>query len=145
MNFEEQCDPNKYFTISKINKEKMQQAGLTMSVAELRNLARRRPHLTQIFTGSNTDETKRQLVKVYAYADFIADNEKCRKIEITPAKTIIEDIMRHHNWSKIEFADYYNFELSQVSRWLAGKTQPRAETYTMLKNVYDNLLKSKAI
>lgn len=145
MNFEKQCDSNKYFTISNISKEKMEKAGLTMTVAELRNLARQRPHLTQIFTGSDTDETKRQLVKVYAYADFIADNEKCRKIEITPAKTIIEEIMKFHNWSKIEFADFYNLELSQVSRWLSGKTSPRAETYTLLKNERDILLKSKAI
>lgn len=70
MKLEEQVNMDIYFSISKINPERMRVFGITLSINELRELARKRPAFKKILTGSNSDDRKRRLTKIYRYEDF---------------------------------------------------------------------------
>lgn len=73
MKLEEQVNMDIYFSISKINPERMRAFGITLTPNELREIARTRPAFTQILTGSNSDDRKRRLTKIYRYEDFVAE------------------------------------------------------------------------
>ncbi len=70
MKLEEQVNMDIYFSISKINPERMKAFGITLSINELRELARKRKPYKKVITGSNSDDRKRHLTKVYRYEDF---------------------------------------------------------------------------
>jgi hypothetical protein len=65
-----ECDPDKYFSISTISREKMNKNGLTMTVTELQRQARGSVPFTEIFTGQARENGHRQRTKIYRYADF---------------------------------------------------------------------------
>lgn len=54
-------------------------------------------------------------------------------------KKMLEDLMQHYDLTQVELANRYKISKSQVSRWLAGKTAPRAETYDKLKEDYEKI------
>lgn len=73
MKLEEQVNMDIYFSISKINPERMKAFGITLSINELREIARTRPAFKEIITGSNSDDHKRRRTKIYRYEDFVAE------------------------------------------------------------------------
>ena len=73
MKLEDQVNMDIYFSISKINPERMRAFGITLTPNELRELARTRPAFKKILTGSNSDDRKRRLTKIYRYEDFVAE------------------------------------------------------------------------
>lgn len=68
-----QVNTDRYFSISTINKEKMIQAGLNMTVAELREKARHSAHYQIIYTGESGEYGYRKQTKIYKYEDFKED------------------------------------------------------------------------
>ena len=70
MKLEEQVNMDIYFSISKINPERMKAFGITLTQNELREVARKRPAVKDILTGSNSDDHKRRLTKNYRYEEF---------------------------------------------------------------------------
>lgn len=70
MKLEEQVNMDIYFSISKINPERIKAFGITLTPNELREVARKRPAFKEIITGSNSDDHKRRRTKIYRYEDF---------------------------------------------------------------------------
>lgn len=65
-----QVDSKQYFSLSTINKARMEEYGLTISINELRNLARSRPPYAEIYTGNSKDLKFQRRTKIYRYIDF---------------------------------------------------------------------------
>ena len=65
-----QVNTDRYFSISTINKEKMIQAGLNMTVAELREKARHSKNYKIIYTGESGEYGHKKKTRVYKYEDF---------------------------------------------------------------------------
>ena len=74
MKLYEQCDKDKYFSISTIDKERMKAAGLNMTVTKLRELAKKSLPVTQLPTGSVSCDKKVRLTKIYRYSDFLEES-----------------------------------------------------------------------
>ena len=69
MSLESQVNMDKYFSISKINPERMEAYGINLTPVELREKARHRAPFKVIPTGS-TVPGKSKLTKIYRYEDF---------------------------------------------------------------------------
>ena len=69
MSLKNQVDLNKYFSISKINPERISAYGINLTPAELREKARHAPPFKLIPTGSTTPG-KSRMTKIYRYEDF---------------------------------------------------------------------------
>lgn len=65
-----QVDSNQYFSVSTIEKEKMEKFGIKMAIKDLRNLAKQRPCFTEILTGDSEKQGHMRKVKIYRYVDF---------------------------------------------------------------------------
>lgn len=65
-----QCDTKKYFSISTIEKSKMEQYGINMSVENLKKLARNSLPYAEIHTGQSKAIGYRRITKIYRYEDF---------------------------------------------------------------------------
>lgn len=65
-----QVNTDRYFSISTINKEKMMQAGLNMTVAELREKARYSKNYKIIYTGESGEHGHKKKTRIYKYEDF---------------------------------------------------------------------------
>lgn len=65
-----QVDMNKYFSISNINKEKMQKLGVNMSIKQLRAKARKTAPFMEVLTGQSDDKGYKRKTKIYRYEDF---------------------------------------------------------------------------
>lgn len=70
MSLENQVNLDKYFSISKINPERMQAYGISLTPVELRERARHSPPFKLIPTGS-TVPGKSRMTKIYRYEDFV--------------------------------------------------------------------------
>lgn len=66
-----QVDSKKYFSISTIEKEKLKEYGITMTIKDLKNLAKKRPCYTEILTGDSETHGHMRKVKIYRYSDFV--------------------------------------------------------------------------
>ncbi len=69
LSLENQVNLDKYFSISKINPERMSAYGIKLTPVELREKARHSPPFKLIHTGSTTPG-KSKLTKIYRYEDF---------------------------------------------------------------------------
>lgn len=65
-----EVDTNKYFSISTIDKAKMQKHGLNMSIKQLRELALKSVPAAEIWTGQSKAIGMRRKTKIYAYEAF---------------------------------------------------------------------------
>lgn len=65
-----QVNTDRYFSISTINKEKMMQAGLNMTVAELREKARYSKNYKILYTGESGEHGHKKKTRIYKYEDF---------------------------------------------------------------------------
>lgn len=65
-----ECDTQKYFSISKIDSDCMKKYGITMTIAQLRDLARKTAPFTVIYTGQSSAMGFRRKTKIYRYEDF---------------------------------------------------------------------------
>ncbi len=68
---ENQVDTDQMFSISKINKERMEAYGIKMSIKELRAKARVSMPFTEIYTGDPNDPHRQTKVKIFRYIDFV--------------------------------------------------------------------------
>ena len=69
-----QVNEKVYFSISTISKEAMKEAGLTMTMRELKELARKRAPCFTIITGASHAIGNCRQTKIYKYADFLPQN-----------------------------------------------------------------------
>lgn len=60
-------------------------------------------------------------------------------MKLVSISKMIQDIMAYNSWNQQEFAQRFRFEPCQVSRWLQGKAMPRAESYILIKEKYDEI------
>ena len=74
-----QVNTDRYFSISTISLEKMKQAGLNMTVAELREKARKSANYQIIFTGESRAFGHRKKTKIYKYEDFKEIQDDCSR------------------------------------------------------------------
>lgn len=66
-----QCDSRHYFSLSTISKEAMRQAGLTMTIKELKEMARKTNPSMVLITGETHARGQRRQTNVYKYEDFL--------------------------------------------------------------------------
>ena len=66
-----QCDSKKYFSVSTISRAVMKEKGLTMTIKELKEMARKSPPFMLIYTGERYAGGQRRQTKVYRYEDFL--------------------------------------------------------------------------
>lgn len=71
-----QCDTRKYFSISTIEKKRMDEYGLNMTIQELRNRAVASPPYAEVLTGQSKVLGYRRKTKIYRYEDFVEKEEK---------------------------------------------------------------------
>lgn len=64
-----QVDPNKYFSISKIDKNCMQKYNINMTVSNFRRRVKKSVPFTEILTGQGNIACTRR-TKIYRYEDF---------------------------------------------------------------------------
>ncbi len=64
-----QCDTSKYFSLSTIDKNRMEELGLNMTVKQLREQARHSVPVSEVPTGSHNPGQFR-MTKIYRYLDF---------------------------------------------------------------------------
>lgn len=65
-----QVDQNIFFSMSSITKTRLKNAGLNLTIAELKNKARQSPPYMVIFTGDKHNKAKRKQVNLWRYGDF---------------------------------------------------------------------------
>ncbi len=66
-----QINTKKYFSISTIDEKSMREAGVLLSVQELKERARNHPPWTTIMTGNPNDTNRQRETKIYRYEDFV--------------------------------------------------------------------------
>lgn len=71
-----EVDTNKYFSISTIEKSKMQKYGLTMSIKQLRLMAIKTVPFAEILTGQSKAIGFRRRTKIYRYEDFVLKEDE---------------------------------------------------------------------
>ena len=79
MTVRNQIDTKKYFSVSTIDEKSMREAGVKLSVQELKERARGSPHWATVITGDPDDKNKQRETKIYRYEDFLP--EKFRENE----------------------------------------------------------------
>lgn len=70
LKFENQCNTDECFCLSKIDRQKMKNHGLQMSVKQLQTLARKSKPYKRIWTGSCYYDDRVRSTNVYRYDDF---------------------------------------------------------------------------
>lgn len=70
LSVQNQVDKKQYFSLSTIDKARMNEYGLTISMNELRKQARLRPPFAEIYTGNSKDLKFQRRTKIYRYEDF---------------------------------------------------------------------------
>ena len=65
-----QINTKNFFSLSTISKERMAEHGLTMSVEELKEKARRTVPHCEILTGRPSVPERQRLTKIWRYEDF---------------------------------------------------------------------------
>lgn len=65
-----QVNPEKYFSLSTIDPNRMREHGLDMTVDQLRQRAKTMPYAFEIYTGSSHNLACQRRVKIWAYESF---------------------------------------------------------------------------
>lgn len=73
-----QCDKHKYFALSTIERSVMDEYGMTCTMAQLRDRARKSPPAFEIVTGRRTNSAMRMRTKIYKYEDFVEVKNETR-------------------------------------------------------------------
>ena len=69
-----QVNEKVYFSISTISKEAMRENGLTMTMKELKEMARKRAPCFTIITGESHSRGQCRQTNIYKYTDFLPQN-----------------------------------------------------------------------
>lgn len=64
---------------------------------------------------------------------------------MTKISTILRRLMYYYGLTQDEFAAKFNFDKSQVSRWLNNKSTPRGDVFMRLQEEYDKIEKAEPI
>lgn len=89
-----QCDKNKYFALSTIERKVMNEYGITCTIKELQDRARSTPPAFELITGRRTNTAMRRKTKIYKYEDFITEkkNESTGNLEGADGQVSLEPI-----------------------------------------------------
>ena len=71
-----ECDSKQCFSLSTIDKERMQAVGLNMTIKELQEQARKTLPFAEVPTGSASKPGRCRMTKIYRYSDFAQCNLK---------------------------------------------------------------------
>lgn len=72
-----QVDNKKYFSLSSIDKKRLAEYGINMSISKFKDIVRRTPPYTKILTGSDRIIGEHRMTNIYRYEDFaVKDNVK---------------------------------------------------------------------
>ncbi len=75
-----QINTKKFFSLSTIDEKSMREAGVLLTVQELKERARSYPPWTTIMTGNPNDTNRQRETKIYRYEDF-ADIKSSENLE----------------------------------------------------------------
>ena len=65
-----EVDTKQYFSISTIKRDQMNEHGLTCTIKELQEMARKSVPVAEIYTGQRKNTGMRKKTKIYKYDDF---------------------------------------------------------------------------
>ena len=73
MTVRNQIDTKKYFSVSTIDEKAMREAGVKLTVQELKKRARASPRWGTVITGDPDDKNRQRETKIYRYEDFLPE------------------------------------------------------------------------
>lgn len=76
LSVDNQVDNKKYFSISTINKRRLEEKGIKLPVSQFKDIVRKSPPCISIATGSDRIRGRCRKTNIYRYDDFLYLSEK---------------------------------------------------------------------
>lgn len=70
-----QCDSKQYFSLSTIDKNRLKELGIPLTVKQLRDKARRTDPFNTLYTGDSSFQGRQRKTKIWRYEDFKEQKE----------------------------------------------------------------------